>query len=326
VPHRLGVRNARERRGHRIARHFAYPLHHRFDHFVHAFLLRERHLQVDLREFGLPVGAQIFVPETADNLEILLVPRHHQQLFEDLRRLRQRIEIARLHAARHQVIARALRRRAGHERRFDFEKALAVEKLARGVGNFGAQNDIGLHARAPQIHVAVAQARVLGHLNLLLHREWRGARFVQDPDLGGDHLDLACRHLRIDGRGSPGRHPALHRDHVFRPDFLGPVVHRRVHVFMKDHLGDAVAVAQVHEDHAAVIPAAVHPPHQQNSGAFVGSAQGSAHVSAAQLAQKIESNGGFHIECYQFRLSFNAAAISSGVSLRCSPVDMFLRA
>ena len=60
------------------------------------FLLgQERGLAVDLREFGLTVGAQIFVAEALDDLVVAIEARHHQQLLEELRRLRQREELAR---------------------------------------------------------------------------------------------------------------------------------------------------------------------------------------------------------------------------------------
>ena len=67
-------------------------LDHRFHHFIDALLLRERHLEIDLGELRLPVGTQIFIAETTHDLEIFLVAAHHQQLLEDLRRLRQRVE------------------------------------------------------------------------------------------------------------------------------------------------------------------------------------------------------------------------------------------
>ena len=92
-------------------------------------LLRERHLQIDLREFGLAVGAQILVAEAAHDLEILLEAADHQQLLEDLRRLRQRVELAGIDAAGHQIVARALRRRARHERRLDLEESLFGQHL-----------------------------------------------------------------------------------------------------------------------------------------------------------------------------------------------------
>ena len=91
---------------------------------------RERDLDVDLRELGLPIGAQILVAEAADDLEVAIDARDHQDLLEDLRRLRQREELARMHAARHEIVARALGRRLGQDRRLDLEEALRRRNTA----------------------------------------------------------------------------------------------------------------------------------------------------------------------------------------------------
>ena len=99
--------------------------------------VRERHLDVDLRELGLAVGAQVLVAEAAHDLEVAVHARHHQDLLEDLRRLRQREELARVHAARHQVVARALRRRLRQDRRLDLPEALRVEVLAESPSSRG---------------------------------------------------------------------------------------------------------------------------------------------------------------------------------------------
>ena len=63
-----------------------------------------------------------------------------------------------------------------------------------------------------------------------------------------------------------------------------PAVHRRIEIFMKHHLREAVAVAQVHENNPAVIPAPVHPTHQHCVAAFIGGAQFAACVRALQVA------------------------------------------
>ena len=55
----------------------------------------ERRLDVDLRELRLAVGAQILVAEAARDLEVAVEAGHHEQLLVDLRRLRQRVELAR---------------------------------------------------------------------------------------------------------------------------------------------------------------------------------------------------------------------------------------
>ena len=63
-----------------------------FDNFPNAFLLRIRHLQINLGKFRLTVGTQIFVAEAAHDLKISVEAGDHQNLFKHLRRLRQRIE------------------------------------------------------------------------------------------------------------------------------------------------------------------------------------------------------------------------------------------
>ncbi len=64
------------------------------------------------------------------DLEVLVVARDHQQLLVQLRRLRQREELAVEHAARHEVIAGPFRRALAQERRLDFEEAARVEIVA----------------------------------------------------------------------------------------------------------------------------------------------------------------------------------------------------
>jgi hypothetical protein len=50
---------------------------------------------IDLGELGLAVGAQVLVAEAAHDLVVAVEAGNHQQLFEQLRRLRQGVELAR---------------------------------------------------------------------------------------------------------------------------------------------------------------------------------------------------------------------------------------
>ena len=222
------------------------------------------HLEIDLSELGLAVGAQVLVAEAADDLKVLFEPADHQELLEDLRRLRQRVERAGLYAAGHEVIARAFRRGARHERRLDFEEALVGELLAHGEGDLRAQDDVALHLRAAQIHVAVLQADVFGDVDVLFHGERRGARFVEDPDLRRHHFHFAGGHVGIDGLRGAERDHALDGDHVFRAHLFGALVNGGVHVLVEDGLRVTGAVAHIDEDHGAVIAAAMRPSHQKD--------------------------------------------------------------
>jgi hypothetical protein len=95
------------------------------DHLLHQAgqlgLVHERDLDVELGELGLAVGAQVLVAEAARDLVVAVEAGHHQQLLEQLRRLRQARRTRPVHAARHQIVARALRRGLGQDRRLDVE-------------------------------------------------------------------------------------------------------------------------------------------------------------------------------------------------------------
>ena len=102
----------------------------------------ERRLDVDLRELGLPVLTQILVAEAARDLEVAVEAGDHEQLLIELRRLRQRVELARMHAARHEIVARALGRGLREDRRLDLEEAPLAEIPPRHLHQPVAQHDV----------------------------------------------------------------------------------------------------------------------------------------------------------------------------------------
>src|SRR5512146_612119 len=100
------------------------------DDFEHGVLLRVGHLEIDLGELGLAIGAKIFIAEAAHDLEISVETGDHQDLLENLRRLRQRVELAFVDPAGHEIIARAFWRGPCHKRRFNLVKALRRKMIA----------------------------------------------------------------------------------------------------------------------------------------------------------------------------------------------------
>ena len=84
----------------------------------------KRHLDVELGELGLAVGAEVLVAVAAGDLVVALHAGDHEQLLEQLRGLRQGVPGARLQARGHQEVARALGRRAGEGRGLDLEEVL----------------------------------------------------------------------------------------------------------------------------------------------------------------------------------------------------------
>ena len=239
----------------------------------------ERSLDVDLRELGLPVRAQVFVAIAAGDLVVAVEARHHQQLLEDLWRLGQSEERPGVRAARHQVVACTLRSGAREGGRLDLEVARLLEVAPDVAGHPCPQAQAFLHLGPAQVHVAVPQADVLARPGVFVKLERRRLGGVQYLEGGPEHLDLPRREVRI--------------DHAFRtrPDAPGGPQHVLVadavrglealgFVGIVDDLHDAGPVPQVEEDHAAVVAPAVYPAGQFHAFADVGRGEGGAVMGA----------------------------------------------
>ena len=121
---------------------------HRAEHVV---LDDEGHLEVELGELGLAIRAQILVAKAACDLEVAFVAAHHEQLLEELRRLRERVPRAARETARHEEVARTLRRRAREDRRFDLEEVALVEHTAHQRNELVAQRERVRHRAATEV-------------------------------------------------------------------------------------------------------------------------------------------------------------------------------
>ena len=112
--HRFLVRNARKfaSRSNRatIGKFFEHASKNRLQRLEHIFLGDKAHFEIELVKFARrAVGAGVLVAEAGGDLEIAVETGNHQHLLEHLRRLRQRVEFARMDAARHEIIACAFR-------------------------------------------------------------------------------------------------------------------------------------------------------------------------------------------------------------------------
>ena len=144
--------------------------------------LREGDLEVDLGELGLAVGAEVFVAEAAGDLEVAVEAGDHEDLLEDLRRLRQRVEVAGVDAAGDEVVARAFGGGARHEGRFDLEEALSDEVVADGHGDVVAEREVLLHLGAAEVEVAVLEADLFVGDGVFGGREGRRLRVVEQQE------------------------------------------------------------------------------------------------------------------------------------------------
>ena len=154
-------------------------------------LLDEAHLAVNLGELGLAVGTQVLVSEALNNLEIAVHARYHKQLLECLRRLRQGIELAGVHAGGHHKVASALGCGANEHRRLNFEEAFAVEVAAHLHGHAMAQLEVAADCSAAQIEITIAHAQVIAAIGVVFDGEGRHLTGVEHTQLVSYNLDIA---------------------------------------------------------------------------------------------------------------------------------------
>ena len=240
--------------------------------------LRVGHLQIDLGKFCLAVGAKILVAEAAHNLEILVEAGDHQNLLEHLWRLRQGVETAGLDAARNKVITRAFGRGARHVGRFNVEKALSAKIVANRLRDFVPHLDVELHGIAPQIDVTVLEAHFFVRQNRFSGKKWRLLGVVEDAQLVNQQLDFASGDVLVESRRIAPLDRAHHGDDVLVAQGFGFLVCSGVEFLIHDHLRDAATIAQVNEDEAAQVAAAVDPSHKHGLVAGIGGTQRATHV------------------------------------------------
>ena len=239
---------------------------------------QEAGLDIDLGELGLAVGAQVLVAEALGELVVAIVAGHHQHLFEQLWRLRQRKELAVMHTARHQIVASALGRRLGQHRRLDVDEAGVVEEAAEGARGLVAQLHDALHVGAAQVDDAMRQADGLREVVVVDLERRRGGR-VEHFKLVRQHLDLAGDEVGVLGTGRAAAHLAGDAQAELVAYALGSGKGLGA-VGVADHLDQALAVAQVDEDDPTVVAAAVGPAKQGDDLVEVGGVDSPAVIGA----------------------------------------------
>ena len=241
--------------------------------------LDERELHVELGELGGAVGPGGLVAEAAGDLVVALEAGDDVELLVGLRRLRQRVELARVRAGRHQELARALGGRLVQDRRLELPEAPVLEVAADRLRELEAHPHVVAHLLAAQVEVAVAQPqRLVDALVVELERQRRGGReHLQPLDV---HLDPAGVEARVHRLRRARAHDPLGLDDVLGPQGVGDRVGGGLLVGVEHELDDAGLVAQVDEDEPAVVAARGHPSGQGHPPALVARAQVAAELGA----------------------------------------------
>jgi hypothetical protein len=280
---RLCVRHPPKRRLDRAADDGEDLVHQRLDDAEDRVRSCKRHLDVHLREFGLAVRAKVFIAKALADLDVAVHARNHQDLLEDLRRLRQREELARVHAARHEVVARAFGCGFGQDGSLDFEKPVGVEVLPDRGGQPVAQDDVALQAWPAQIEVSVFEPDVFRNRRIIGNRERRRLCLVEHSELTHDDLDLARRDLGIHRVRGPAANLTADADDVLRAQALG-LRHQRLVVFVENHLRHAATIAHVDEEQPAKVANSMYPSEQHDICPNVVGPERATGVCACQVA------------------------------------------
>jgi hypothetical protein len=170
-------------------------------------------------------------------------------------------------ARRHQEIPRALRARRRQDRGLELEEALFLHSPPQRIDDGAPLHDVVVQPVTPQVEEAVFEADVLGIFLVAEHRHRQFARRPQHLDIGGEDLDGAGRQVRIFGTSRAPPYPAVDPNDPFRAQPFRRLEGRRVRV--GHHLGEAVMVAQIDEQHAAMVADAVTPARKPDGGVDV---------------------------------------------------------
>src|SRR3990172_5451063 len=230
----------------------------------HVLPIHERHLDVYLGKLGLPVGPQVLIAEAPHDLEVAVKAGHHQELLEELGRLRQREELAGVEPGRHQIVPGPFGGAPGQRRGLYLDEAMPVEEGSDHLGCLMADAEISLQRRPAEVEIPIGEAELFAHGPLLIQGKDRGPGLIEDERFGGRHLHLAGLQVHILGPGRAAANLARHGDHILRPHPPGGLVGVRAVLGPKEDLHDPLAVPEVHKDEAPVIPPPVDPAHQRD--------------------------------------------------------------
>src|ERR1700722_11509120 len=233
--------------------------HHALDDLKNVLLAREGHLQVELRKLELAVRAKVFVAEATHDLEIAVHAGNHQDLFEDLRRLRQRVKLSVVYAAGNQAIAGAFGCGTREHGRLNFEEAEFVKRLANFQDDAVAQLQVAMWFGPPQVEIAISEARFLARGHFFFNLKRRRLRIIQDVQAGGHYFHFAGSNFRIGLLAA--QDTAFHRNNKLRAQLFGFSVRFGVQLLVEDNLCESGAVAQVDKNQLAQIAPAMDPAH-----------------------------------------------------------------
>jgi len=223
-----------------------------------------------LGELELAVAAEILVPIAASDLVVTLHAADHQQLLEELRRLREGIERTGPQPTGDQDVASPLRSRPDQRRGLHLQESLTLQRSAHRGDAPGSSDQICRHAGPAKIQVSPLEPARLVDVGPILNLERQWIRRAQHRHLRSRHLDLTGGHVGIGGAFGTGAHCPGDGHAVLITEILGDLTGSRVGLGVDDHLGHTRGIANQQEVDPAEVSPGCHPSGQPDLAPVVG--------------------------------------------------------
>ena len=281
---RIVIGNATELLRHWLAfgKLFEDAAHDWFHRFPYFFLGHEAHFEVELVELARQtVCPRVFVAEARRDLEVAVETGNHQKLFVLLRRLRQRVELAFMNTARHEEIARAFRRGSRQDRRGELIEADFGHAATHRGNDLGAAHDVLVQRFTAKVEETVLQADIFRVVRLAEYRQRQFLGSGQHFDFGCEDFDFAGRQIGIDRIACAGLHFTIDTDNPFAANGFGNLEGGRIGI--GHDLGNAIMIAKIDEENAAMVTDAVNPSGKANVRTNVRLAKGCAGMAAVTV-------------------------------------------
>ena len=152
------------------------------------------------------------------------------------------------------------------------------------------------HVGAAQVEVTILHAQAFGAVGTVFHEEGRSLGGVEELPFQHHDFDFAGVQVGVGHALGAGTHTALDSHDVFTADDVGFAMGFGSDLGAEHHLGEAVAVAQVNEDEAAVVAAVLHPAHQADGLTIIGDGEIIAVMAAPPVAQRLDEAGMFLLD------------------------------
>ena len=265
--------------------------------------VHEAKLHIHLGELRLTIGTEVLITVAACELEVAVEAGYHEELLQELRRLRQCVEGAVVHTGRYEEVSCALRGGLDEGRGLDLEEAVLTHEAADQIGDLRSRHDALCKLRTTKVEVTILETGVLVRRDAILNREWWCLGLGKNTQCSGRNLDASCLHILV-GILTTGTNDTGHRDYELRTElrcllkYLGTTLG-----LLKHDLQKAGTITKVCKDQTTLVSGALNPAHH---GDF------SVDIGLVKLCTSARSVQTFHRLCHSFYLFMYRLRCRSG--------------